>query len=96
VRFRIRKTGVAMTDGREANVFRLSVAGAFGWFLPDIDVSYRKDDRRLLRYRGITNLRDGAGDMISAQIDFSDADRSESAVDLVALRARPLTGSCGS
>lgn len=96
VKFRVRKTGETRIGGQAASVFRLSVASPLGWFLSDIDVSYRKDDRRLLRYRGITNLRDGAGDMISAQIDFSDADRRESAVDLDALRARPLTRSCGS
>jgi hypothetical protein len=34
--------------------------------------------------------------MISAQIDFSDSDRTDSAVDLEALRAQPLASSCGS
>ena len=96
VKFRVRKTGETTIGGAAASVFRMSVASPLGWFLPDIDVSYRKGDRRLLRYRGITDLRDDAGDMISAQIDFADADRSDSAVDLDALRARPLTGSCGS
>jgi len=96
VKFRVRKTGETIIAGRAASVFRLSVAGALGWVLPDIDVSYRRDDRRLLRYRGITNIRDGAGEMISAQIDFSDADRSDAPVDLAALRERPLASSCGS
>jgi hypothetical protein len=96
VKFRVRKTGETTIGGEAANVFRLSVASPLGWFLPDIDVSYRKGDRRLLRYRGITNLRDGEGAMIAAQIDFSDADRSAAAVDFAALRAQPLTGSCGS
>jgi hypothetical protein len=96
VKFRVRKTGETTIEGQSASVFRLSVAGPLGWLLPDIDVSYRRHDRRLLRYRGITNLRDGAGDMISAQIDFSDSDRTDSAVDLEALRAQPLASSCGS
>jgi hypothetical protein len=96
VNFRVRKTGETTIDGQAANVFRLSVAGPLGWLLPDIDVSYRRNDRRLLRYRGITNLRDRTGDMISARIDFSDADRNEAAVDLAALRTQPLTSSCGS
>jgi len=96
VKFRVRKTGETTIGGRTASVFRLSAASPLGWFLPDIDVSYRKDDRRLLRYRGLTNLRDGSGAMIAAQIDFSDADRSDAAVDLAAQRARPLSSSCGS
>ncbi len=94
VDFRVRKTGETTIEGRVASVIRLSVAGPLGWIVPDIDVSYRQDDRRLLRYRGITNIRDGTGDMISAQIDFSDAERSESAVDLAALRAQPLAPRC--
>jgi hypothetical protein len=94
VRFRVRKTGETTIEGHVASVFRLSVADWLGWFLPAIEVSYRRDDRRLLRYRGITNLRDAAGDMISAQIDFSDADRRDAAVDLDALLARPLASSC--
>jgi hypothetical protein len=94
VDFRVRKAGETTIEGRVASVFRLSVAGPLGWILPDIDVTYRQDDRRLLRYRGVTNIRDDAGDMISAQIDFSDAERSESAVDLAALRALPLAPRC--
>ncbi len=96
VRFRVRKAGETTIDGRPASVFRLSVASPLGWFLPDIDVSYRRQDQRLLRYRGVTNLRDGAGDMISAQIDFSDDDRTVGAVDLEALQAQPLARGCGS
>jgi len=94
VKFRVRKVGETQIEGEAANVFRLSVAGPLGWFLSDIDISYRKSDRRLLRYRGITNIRDSAGDMIAAQIDFPEADRSAAAVDLAALRALPLVSRC--
>ena len=47
VNFRVRKVGEASIDGEAASVIRLSLAGPLGWFLPDIDVSYRKRDRRL-------------------------------------------------
>lgn len=94
VSFKVRKVNETRIEGQAASVFRLSVAGPLGWFLSDIDVSYRRSDRRLLRYRGITNIRDGAGAMISAQIDFPDAERSDAAVDLAALRAAPLVTGC--
>lgn len=94
VNFKVRKVAEAIIEGEAANVFRLSVAGALGWFVPDIDVSYRKRDRRLVRYRGITNIRDAAGSMLAAQIDFPDADRNDAAVDLPALRALPLVSHC--
>ncbi|MEO8062586.1 MAG: hypothetical protein ABI821_07540 [Pseudomonadota bacterium] len=94
VKFKVRKVSEATIEGEAANVFRLSVAGPLGWFLSDIDVSYRKRDRRLMRYRGITNIRDAGGEMLSAQIDFPTVDRSEAAVDLPALRALPLVSRC--
>ena len=94
VNFKVRKIADATIAGDIASVFRLSVAGPLGWFLSDIDVSYRKRDRRLMRYRGITNMRDVSGSMLEAQIDFPDADRSDASVDLPALRALPLVSSC--
>jgi hypothetical protein len=94
VNFKVRKVSEAVIEGEPANVFRLSVAGPLGWFLSDIDVSYRKRDRQLMRYRGITNIRDASGEMLEAQIDFPAAERSDKAVDLAALRALPLTSRC--
>jgi hypothetical protein len=94
VKFKVRKVADATVAGDVASVFRLSVAGPLGWFLSDIDVSYRKRDQRLVRYRGITNVRSVSGSMLEAQIDFPDADRSDGAVDLPALRALPLTPTC--
>jgi hypothetical protein len=94
VKFRVRKVSETQIEGEAANVFRLSVAGPLSWFVSDIDISYRKSDRRLLRYRGITNIRDTAGELIAAQIDFPEADRSDRAVDLAALRALPLVSQC--
>ncbi len=91
--FRIRKVQEVRVDGADASVIRLSLAGAIGWLLPDIEVTYRKQDQRLLRYRGLTNIRDAAGALLEAQIDFPDAGRSEGAVDLAKLRALALSGS---
>ncbi|MEJ0086046.1 MAG: hypothetical protein WDO72_10205 [Pseudomonadota bacterium] len=94
VNFKVRKVADATIGGDVASVFRLSVAGPLGWFLSDIDVSYRQRDRRLVRYRGITNVRNVSGSMLEAQIDFPDADRSDATVDLSALRALPLVSAC--
>ncbi|HEY6123806.1 MAG TPA: hypothetical protein VIV63_04085 [Steroidobacteraceae bacterium] len=88
--FRIRKAGETVIDGEAASVIRLSLAGALGWFTPDIDVSYRKRDRRLMRYRGLTNIRDAGGELLKAQIDFPDAAPATTAVNLAAMRALPL------
>jgi hypothetical protein len=94
VNFKVRKVAEATIEGEPAEVFRLSVAGPLGWFLSAIDVSYRKRDRRLMRYRGITDIRDRSGDLIEAQIDFPAADQRAGAVNLPALRALPLVSRC--
>jgi hypothetical protein len=73
VTFRVRKVGEARIDDAVVSRIRLSLAGPVGWFLPDLDVSYRNADRRLLRYRGLTNIRDADGKLLSAQIDFPDS-----------------------
>lgn len=95
VSFRVRKVGETAIDGDAASVIRMSMAGPLGWFLPDIDVTYRIRDRRLLRYRGTTNIRDAGGALLKAQIDFPEAERNEAEVDLAALRSLPLATSCG-
>jgi hypothetical protein len=94
VNFRVRKVADIRIGGEPASVIRLSLAGPIGWLLPDIDVSYRQRDQRLLRYRGTTNIRDAAGKLLTAQIDFPDAGRSAGAVDLAAWRALPLVSHC--
>ena len=75
MKFRVRKVGATRIEGAAASVIRLSLAGPLGWILPDLEVSYRDRDRRLLRYRGLTNIRDANGELLSAQIDFPDAER---------------------
>lgn len=94
VDFRVRKNSGTSIDGAESSVIRLSVAGPLGWFLSDIDVTYRNEDRRLLSYRGVTNIRDAAGKMLTARIDFPDDVRREGAPDAAQLRAMPLVNGC--
>jgi hypothetical protein len=94
VPFRVRKVGETQVGGESASVIRLSLAGLLRFVLPDIDVSYRKRDRALVRYRGLTNVRDAAGRLLQAQIDFPDDGRRDGAVDLAALRAQPLASRC--
>lgn len=94
VEFKISKHGDAVIDGAPASVIRLNLSGFLGWFLPYIDATYRKSDRALLRYQGLTNMRDAAGNNMTALIDFPAAERREQPVDLAALRAVPLARSC--
>jgi hypothetical protein len=92
--FRIRKVGESQIEGEVVSDIRLSLAGMLGWLVPDIDVSYRKSDRRLMRYRGTTNLRDAAGKMIEARIDFPASHEIDGVANLDASRDLPLVTSC--
>ena len=94
VEFKINKHGDAVIEGAPASVIRLNLSGFLGWFLPYIDATYRKSDRALVRYQGLTNLRDAAGDNLTALIEFPAAERREQVIDLPALRAVPLVRSC--
>ena len=84
-----------MVEGAAASVIRLNLSGVFGLFLPYIEVSYRKSDRVLLRYEGLTNIRDGQGKNLVASIRFPPAERrAGAAVDVTRLRAEPLVARC--
>lgn len=93
--FKVRKHHEVTIEGAAASVIRLNLSGVLGWFLPYIEVSYRKSDRVLMRYKGLTNIRDAGGDNLVAQIDFPARERQAvAAVDLAAQRAVPLVGRC--
>lgn len=95
--FKVKKHHEQSIEGAPASVIRLNLSGVLGWFLPYIEVSYRKSDRMLMRYKGLTNIRDVAGDNLVAQIDFPVRERQSAArVDLAAQKAVPLVKRCPS
>jgi hypothetical protein len=69
---RLRSEGVV---GVPTEVFRLRLSGFWGWFLPGIDVYYSDADHVLVRYDGISDLRDNAGNNFKTTIDFAPNDR---------------------
>lgn len=71
--------------------FRLRLGGLLGWFAPYIDVVYAESDRRLLRFEGLSNLRDDAGeDPLKVRIVFPDAPKPADAAAFDRLAAEPL------
>jgi hypothetical protein len=92
--FKISKHGEGVIEGSAVSVIRLNLSGILGWFLPYIEVSYRKSDRLLMRYKGLTNVRDTDGDNYTAQIDFPSRERLDAPVDLAAVKATPLVSRC--
>jgi len=71
--------------------FRLRLGGWLGWLAPYIDVSYAASDRRLLRFEGLSNLRDDRGGRpLRVRIDFPAPAQPASAADFAAIDAEPL------
>jgi hypothetical protein len=53
--------------------FRLRLGGWLGWLVPSIEVAYDAQTRRLVRFEGLSNLRDDAGDApLKVRIEFPD------------------------
>ena len=93
--FKVKKHHETRLEGAVASVIRLNLSGVLGWFLPYIEVSYRKSDRVLLRYDGLTNIRDDSGGNHVAIIEFPARERRVvPSVDLVKLKAEPLVSRC--
>ena len=93
--FKVKKHHEESIEGATASVIRLNLSGVLGWFLPYIEVSYRKSDRVLMRYKGLTNVRDTEGNNLVAQIDFPSRERQTvPAVDLAAQKAVKLVSRC--
>lgn len=93
--FKVKKHRETKIEGVTASVIRLNLSGVFGWFLPYIEVSYRKSDRLLKRYEGLTNIRDEDGRNLVAIIEFPLRERRSGAEsDFVKLRAESLVPRC--
>jgi hypothetical protein len=83
----------AAADG--LRVFRLSLASWIGGVLPHIDVTYDAATRTLLRFTGMSDVRDGRGDNLVVDIRFPPQQRRSA--DLAALEAAAntaLDGTC--
>jgi hypothetical protein len=63
------------TDGIPVEVFRLKLSGVLGWVAPSIDVYYGARDHDLIRYVGLSDLRDPSHDNFNANIDFQPDER---------------------
>lgn len=93
--FKVKKHHESKIDGATVSVIRLNLSGVLGWFLPYIEVSYRKNDRVLKRYEGLTNIRGPDGNHLVALIDFPVRERRVGTQsDFVRLRAEPLVPRC--
>lgn len=90
--FSVSRAGEAVLLGEKAWVFTLKLDGLLGWLVPAIEVSYGQLSRRLLRFEGLSNLRDDRGDRpLVARIDFAEPASSASEGQWQAALRTPLS-----
>jgi hypothetical protein len=94
--FRVRKQGSAGEGAERESVFRLQLGSWWSFVLPHIDVAYRDHDQRLMRFEGLTNIRDLRGRNLSARIEFDPVYETAdlSAADLDEARQAELASGC--
>lgn len=77
--FKVRQVREDRIDDRPVRVFRLALGGLLGLIVSGIDVSYDSQSRTLMRFEGLSNVRDEEGDNYVARIDFPPDERREEA-----------------
>ena len=73
--FQVQRLRSEPVHGMAAEVFRLRLSGFWGWLLPGIDVWYSDADHVLVRYDGLSDLRDTSGNNFKTTIDFAPQER---------------------
>lgn len=75
--FKVQRLRSETLDGRPVEVFRLNLSGVLGWIAPSIDVYYGSN-RNLIRYVGLSDLRNATHDNFNARIEFRPEERKSS------------------
>jgi hypothetical protein len=83
--FKIRKDRDEDLYGGKASVIQMSLGSWFGFLLPNVEVTYSNDQHLLLRFAGLSNVRDGKGKNYKARIEFPPESRVS--LDEVAMQA---------
>lgn len=95
---RVQRVGSVSWNGIGAERLRMRLDAWFGFAVPDVQLIYARDDRRLLQFEGTGNLRDARGRYPQVRIAFAptatDAGAAEIAAEIAAARRLPLDGRC--
>jgi hypothetical protein len=73
---------------------RLALGAWYAFLAPHIDVTYDRSTRRLLRFAGMSNIRDKDLKNLDVRIEFPQAPVTATAEQVAVARAEPLTRSC--
>jgi hypothetical protein len=77
--FRVQHVGTDRVQGQQVEIFRLKLSGWMGLIAPSIDVYYSSANHQLVRYVGLSDLRDQSNDNLKAEVTFPPSDRKSGA-----------------
>jgi hypothetical protein len=73
---------------------RLSVGAWYAFLVPHIDVIYDRASRRLLRYEGLSNIRNDKGKSYNVRLEFPGPPMPTTSEQIATASSAPLTASC--
>ena len=91
---RVERAGSLDWRGIPAERLRMRLDSWFGVAVPDVNLVYARDDRRLLEFAGTGNIRDARGGNPQVRIAFEPRARAADDGQVAALRGDPLRGRC--
>jgi hypothetical protein len=91
---KVRRETALDWQGVPAERLRMQLDLWFGFVVPPIDVTYARDDRRLLEFAGTGNLRDARQDFPDVRIAFAPRGKRAGAGEAAAAAGVPLAGQC--
>jgi hypothetical protein len=86
--------GEATESGTAVRRLRMRLDAWYGFVAPTLQITYTASDHRLLRFEGISNVRDAAGHNQHVRIEFPRA-ATPAAMDVATAAALPLVQRCG-
>lgn len=81
-------------QGAPVVIARLSLGAWWGFLAPSLDAHYDRRTKRLLRYEGLSNLRDAEGENYAVRIDFREPPREITPAEAAKQYAAPLVPRC--
>lgn len=91
---RVQRLGSLDWNGQRAERLRMRLDLWFGFAVPEVNLVYAHDERRLLEFAGTGNVRDRRGRNPQVRIAFDRAPQAASLEEAQALQRLPLSGRC--
>lgn len=91
---RVQRSAATRWHDQPAEVLRVSVDAWYGFAAPSLSLVYASADRRLLAFRGTSNVRDASGRYPAVEIRFAQPPVPATASAWRADRERPLVADC--